>query len=327
MSDPVTIANDIRDEQLRRGVAIDQHGQALADGASGIMAELEPELVGRLGTLLQRMRMRGPSSSVLGSATFGKAQDLINGLVTATINDIAGELEASMRALAKTETAATAKMLGAALGVKLALPDQRQSGADAVSWPIGDRTAREWLNAAGDVLAGRLKGELQGALARGTDDAGILAAVKKAIQDAIPKVAGVAKSAARNVSNRAGQRVVDANPDDFRGVMWVAMLETNTCVRCWGLHGRTFKPDVGPRPPLHPSCACVAIPLVKGQPDPDVMDADDWLAEQTTEFQDEALGPARAKLWRSGAVGSVRDLSNRRARALTLAELNRRLGA
>ena len=107
----------------------------------------------------------------------------------------------------------------------------------------------------------------------------------------------------------------------IRGLMWVATLETNTCLACRAYHGRVWRVDRGPRPPLHPSCSCICVPVLHGEPEPDLLDADDWLRTQGPEFQDEALGPARAKLWRQGKVGSVRDLVNMRGRTLTLDEL------
>lgn len=321
------VADRIRDDQLRRAVAVDRHGAGLANATERVMAELEPDLLGSVGSLLERMKRRGPTSSVLGSRAFGQAQDAINRLVTKAVDAMADGLESSMRGLAKVETEAAAKQLGKAVGRNLKVPDLRTVGTDAIGWPIGDRTAREWLSAAGDVLAVRLKSELQGALARGTADSGILADIRRAVADAGAKVAGVARTAARNVANRARQRLVDANLDDFRGIMWLATLEPNNCKRCLALHGRVFKPDVGPRPQLHPSCQCQAVPLVKGEPDPAVMDADDWLASQDREFQDEVLGPSRAQLWRMGSIGSLRDLTNRRTRALTLDELRARAGA
>jgi len=110
----------------------------------------------------------------------------------------------------------------------------------------------------------------------------------------------------------------------IRGLMWVATLEENTCMACRAYHGRVWRVDRGPRPTLHIGCQCVMVPVLKGEPEPDLLDADDWLRTQGPDFQDAALGPARAKLWRQGKVGSVRDLTNMRGRTLTLAELAER---
>lgn len=305
--------DELRDLQLRRAVAVDRVGLGFAKEAVGQAAEMLPDVLGRVNAALERIKGRGPNASPWDRAAYGQMTQRIDAMVRAGVVEMADKLETKMRALAKKET----EWLADALGTKA----PTKAGPDAVKTPIAGRTAREWLEAAGDTARAQLKSQVAIALARGAPDRAIGAVVREAMQSLANRAAGIARTAARHVGTRARQRVGQDNQDQFRGVMWVATLETNTCAKCWALHGRTFAMDVGPRPALHPSCQCEAILLMRGETDPEVMDADDWFGSQTTEWQNEALGPSRARLLRAGRLGSVRDLVNRRGRILRLDEL------
>lgn len=307
--------NELRDLQLRRAVAVDRVGLGFAQDAIVQVRELTPEMLGRVNAALERIgTRRGPNASPWGKDALAKLRDRIDGMVGDAVETMAGKLERDMRALGKRE----GEWLAGATGTKA------PKSSDAVKMPIAGRTAREWLEAAGNTAKAQMKAQIAMGLSRGATDQVIGAVVRETMQNFGKRAAGIARTAARHVGARARQQVAQQNPDDFRGIMWVATLETNTCAQCWALHGRVFKLDVGPRPPAHPSCQCEAVLLLKGEADPDVLDADDFFGSQSTEWQNEALGRSRATLLRTGRVGSVRDLVNRRGRILRLEELAER---
>lgn len=144
------------------------------------------------------------------------------------------------------------------------------------------------------------------------------------------------------IVNQSRERYLEANDELFAGEQWVAMLETDTCVQCQSLDGTVFPVGEGPRPPVHINCRCTMTPLVKdwealGLEDlgpgsraamngevPETLSYPEWLARQSKEVQDDALGPARAELFRKGMpVDRFVDNTGRR---YTLEELARREG-
>lgn len=99
----------------------------------------------------------------------------------------------------------------------------------------------------------------------------------------------------------------------------------HNCQSCRSLDGRQFPPDKGPRPPLHVNCRCTLTPVLdekyaklmkgatrasKGAEGGQQVSADlsyyDWLKTQPAEFQDDVLGPTRAKLFRDGDMPAWR---------------------
>ncbi|HHG4905526.1 TPA: minor capsid protein [Pseudomonas aeruginosa] len=80
-----------------------------------------------------------------------------------------------------------------------------------------------------------------------------------------------------------------------------AVLDTRTTEICQGLDGRAFaySDAKAPRPPMHPGCRTVMIPVFDGEA-PIKENYEQWLARQDEATQVEALGMQRFQEWRSG---------------------------
>jgi len=80
-----------------------------------------------------------------------------------------------------------------------------------------------------------------------------------------------------------------------------AVLDTRTTEICQGLDGRTFaySDARAPRPPMHPGCRTVMIPVFDGEA-PIKENYEQWLARQDEATQVEALGMSRYQEWRAG---------------------------
>lgn len=162
-------------------------------------------------------------------------------------------------------------------------------------------------------------------------------------------------------ATEARDRVYRANEPLMKGVRWVSTLDGRTSSICQSLDGREFGIDEGPRPPSHFNCRSTVVPIIKSwrelgfdrdePPGPvrpflrskrrlkDVPKADraaltgkapedlsygDWLRQQPVSFQEEVLGPTRAKLFRDGGVPIEKFRDIRMTSDFTLDELLRR---
>jgi hypothetical protein len=63
------------------------------------------------------------------------------------------------------------------------------------------------------------------------------------------------------------------------------------------------------------------VPVITGVTD-DMITYPDWLRKQPVKFQNEVLGPGRAKLWRQGKV-SAGDFVDRSGKVLTIEQLRK----
>ncbi|RON05156.1 minor capsid protein [Pseudomonas brassicacearum] len=134
----------------------------------------------------------------------------------------------------------------------------------------------------------------------------------------------VVHTAIQHVSSQARMEVAKANLDVVLEIQMIATLDSKTSQQCRSMDGRRFPVDSGPRPPFHPNCRTTFIFLTKlseifakdatrasvGADGPGQVSASldyyHWLQQQPASFQDEAIGPVRAKLFREGGLSVQR---------------------
>ncbi len=129
----------------------------------------------------------------------------------------------------------------------------------------------------------------------------------------------VVRTAVQHVANTAREATWNENDDLVKGVIWVSTLDSRTTIQCQCLDGQRFDLDSGPRPPIHPNCRSTTAPWMDDSFD--FLDKGatrssaggyvdqkqtyyDWLGDQPDSFQDDALGPERAQLFRDGGLSA-----------------------
>lgn len=131
-------------------------------------------------------------------------------------------------------------------------------------------------------------------------------------------------TAIQHVSSQARMEVAKANTDVVQVIQMVATLDSKTSQLCRSMDKRKFPVDSGPRPPFHPNCRTTFILLTRlsetfakgatrasvGEDGPKQVSASldyyHWLQQQPAAFQDVAIGPVRAKLFREGGLSVER---------------------
>lgn len=157
-----------------------------------------------------------------------------------------------------------------------------------------------------------------------------------------------ADALARTVTNGAADMAKRAlfteNEDILEGEQWVSTLDSRTTIECMARDGNVYPVGKGPSAPAHWNCRSLRIPKVaqkyalKGFEGVRPSRGDDgagtvstrttytgFLKRQSKEFQDDALGIERAKLFRSGKL-TLKDMVNSFGEPLTLDELRAREG-
>jgi len=137
----------------------------------------------------------------------------------------------------------------------------------------------------------------------------------------------VSRRNAKTVINTSFQHVASvgrmatwkANEELFTGYQWVSTLDSITSNKCKSLDGQEFEKWVGPLPPIHPNCRSTTIAVLNSEfdflsegrtrsaefgPINGKQSYYDWLKTQDADFQEQALGPARSKLFRDGGLSA-----------------------
>lgn len=128
------------------------------------------------------------------------------------------------------------------------------------------------------------------------------------------------RTSLQQVSTEAKSAVFRENGDIIDGEQWISTLDSRTTEQCMSLDGLVFPVGEGPRPPIHIGCRSTMIPVLKKIEGLDLsqgltrasadgpVDARqtyfDWLKGQSKDFQEDALGVTRAKLFRDGGLSS-----------------------
>tara|TARA_R110001592_G_scaffold111372_5_gene308468 strand:- start:15715 stop:16782 length:1068 start_codon:yes stop_codon:yes gene_type:complete len=195
------------------------------------------------------------------------------------------------------------------------------SGGKLLSGFIEDWSQAERNRVTGAIRQGYVQGETNQQIInriRGTKrlkySDGILAIIKRDAE-------AIVRTGIQHVASVARFETWNANSDVVTGYRWVATLDSRTSSTCRSLDGRVFKMGEGPLPPAHVRCRSSTAAELDARFDflkegatrssqDGYVPADEtyysWLKRQPSDFQDVALGPTRAKLFRDGGLSAER---------------------
>lgn len=129
----------------------------------------------------------------------------------------------------------------------------------------------------------------------------------------------IVRTAVQHVASAGRYATWEENADLVTGYQWISTLDSKTTQICRSLDGRVFELGKGPLPPAHPRCRSATAPQLRDDLSflgegatrssaEGYVDADltyyEWLKRQPAAFQDDAIGPARAKLLRDGGLSA-----------------------
>lgn len=240
-------------------------------------------------------------------------------------------LSGDMRDLAAYEAEFQAKLIDDAIPVDLDVvkPPPAQVRAAALSRPFQGRLLKEWgkdLEASAfakvrdSIRIGFVEGETTDQIIRRLRGTRVQN-YKDGILEINRRNAGaLVRTAISHTANSARQDVFEANSDIIKAIRWVSTIDGRTSMVCKSRDGQVFPIDKGPRPPAHWACRSTTVPVLRtwremgidadeappstrasmnGQI-PDTETYGTWLKRQSVEFQNEALGVTKARLFRSG---------------------------
>jgi SPP1 gp7 family putative phage head morphogenesis protein len=219
--------------------------------------------------------------------------------------------------------------------------------AAAVMQPIGgtlwsDRISRDLFE-----LQDALKRQIGASLAAGSS----IPRAAKALKDAVGvvetyrnRLVSIARTEIQRVANTVALANYQHNSDVVGGVVYLATLDSRTCLVCAPFHNKVFRyngagllPPDAPAVPQHPRCRCFYAPVTRSWREmgldiddpghrrrmdgkrPENMDFESWLKRQPVERQVEVFGPARHDLWSNGRLRM--DRFSDQGRVLNLGEL------
>lgn len=327
------------DSASRRQVFVQRYAGGESKKALTILNRLKREVVGRLmeePTDFQRSRM---------AALLADIDSIINGLT----KEIGESVLKSSQDILAPEAEFTKKMVDKAVKTNISIPDEQALSFAFSQLPMNapegavtitiEQALRQFTNKKREqisqiVMDGIALGDTTQDVARKVGD----------VADNLLKrqVDALTRTMINHAANVARNEVYGDNEDVIDGYEWVSTLDSKTTLICASRDGKVYQRGQGPLPPAHWGCRSTIVPNVnqaftlaklkgrrpeKGDKTGTVSGTTTyggWLKKQSKEFQDEALGVERAKLFRAGEL-TIDEFTDPTGRTYTLDELRGRL--
>lgn len=300
----------------RHAVFVQRFGGGVSKDSQKLLNRLRRNILARLGqepTQFRRERLEALLFDV-------------NQLEIAAFGEIKSVNLAAAKDFAAQEAGFTGRMIDRSTkrGVDYVLPSVGQLGTAVMLAPMDAKLGASKITI-DDALThfGKKKAR---EITQIINDGVVLGSTTPEISNSVSELMGVrqnhqvdalSRTVINHASSVARKEVYAANSDILDGYEWVATLDSRTSFICGGRDGKVFQPG-GPMPPAHWNCRSTTIPVVKDEftqvkltgSRPQKGDSTGqisakstyggWLRKQSKAFQDEALGPERARLFRTG---------------------------
>lgn len=260
----------------------------------------------------QRLQFLLDDLEALIKQAYGASQDVL-----------VGELEG----LATYEAEWTQKAVQSATSVNLNLtvPTTTVLEAIATTDPIAGSLMSEWTEDLSAATRNRIRQAIRSGVLEGKTTAEIVRSIKgtraAGYSDGLLEISRRnaqtwVRTSVAGVAARARQITLQENSDIVVGERWVSVLDSRTTPICRARDGKVYPVGEGPRPPAHPNCRSVTVPVLKGEenkkpagerasvngPVKASLTYGQWLKQQPEDFVREVLGPSRAKLFMDGGL-------------------------
>ncbi len=349
-----TTNQQLQDDAIARGVLIERHkNQQVRDFIALLNDGAFDEVVALLPVALQEIDGRSPTSAVVRRVLQRLASDM-EAKISDSVERGVKRLRPDLIEIAQAEAAWQVKAMRQAVPISFEyrMPARPVLAELIENGPLAGKQLSAWSVDLSTAARNRIVTRLNQGIVRGESIDTLVRAVRgtrtNAFSDGLLQTSrreaeALVRTAITDVTGGARLRTVRANLDIVKGWKWVATLDTRTCAVCGSRDGNVYEPDVGFAAP-HISCRCAPVPVTKSWKELgiDLKDAPPgtrasmdgqvaadqtwsrWIKRQSVARQDEALGPERAQLLRTGKLdpGEFAD----KDRIVPLEELKRRHG-
>ena len=332
-----SVNEQILDQAIRRAIRTQQFAKHEAEAIRVLLRrKVYPRLIERVAARLANISARGydvgPRTSKRTANMFAQVDEIIQ----EEIKLVAQSAHKTAIEFARGESDWLLRTMSGSAPVELGLspPSAQVLKSAATARPFQGRLMREWY---GDLAESTKKG-VRGAIREGMSNGETLDQIVQRLRgtraggfaDGVlhtttRQAQNIARTSMSHVAAHAREATYAANDSLIKGVLWVSTLDGRTSLTCIGLDGQEFPVGEGERPPAHWGCRSSTVPILKswkemgidaGEMSPGQRASWDglvpgdttygeWLKTQDVGFQNDVLGPGRAKLFREGMdVGS-----------------------
>lgn len=342
----VTVNETLRDRGIAHAIFLERlkagEGKRIVELLD---VEVIPDLIEKLEKRLKTIGQRGLDIDPNGTRRLQDLLAVMQETVDSWTSGLAKDLARRTGEIGVAEAGWQRDLFNQVLPVRwdVVLPETDMLTAAIVASPIDGVLLDDIVSRLGDFSKRGIERAVRLGIAEGESIPRIVARIRKVTDLTRNTAEAVARTAVGHASAIGRDTMFKANADLIKAVQWIATLDTRTCPTCGALDGKVFPLDAGPRPPRHISCRCIPSPVLKSMKELGLNISDytpatrasmngqvpssetfgTWLKKQAPSIQDEALGPTRGRLYRSGKI-KVEDFVDRGGDPYNLDELRLR---
>lgn len=315
-------------------------------------ADVLPDALTQIERRLEKIKARGFDTSTYNTNRLKQLSQATEGIISGGIEYVGDELRKDLEEFALSESVWQAKTLKESVpfSYDFTTPNVQTLHSIVTATPYQGKVLKDWFDGVAASTQDKIVQQINIGIAQGQSVPDIVSRLRGTaannfsdgvMQGTRQQVAAVARTSINHVSTHAREATYEANSDVVDKIQIVATLDTRTTEICMGMDGKTFPLNSGPRPPFHFGCRTTTVPITKSWDElgikglkepppstrasmdgqvPDKLTYGDWLKQQTPAVQDEALGPARAQLFRDGKV-SIEQFTDDKGKQLSLEQL------
>jgi SPP1 gp7 family putative phage head morphogenesis protein len=304
----LTTNRGILDMAVRRRIALERYSSFQLSRMVELLHATSDDIADRITLLRSRMGADATKSIAYDKLIGLKAS--VDKLITDTNQYITGLLRGSLVGTAGSYNAHVGGLLEALStdegGARIALQTQRitveQAMAAANARPMQGALLEDWLTHFSDTARDRIDETLRIAFIEGEAANVTKQRLRAVTQQTSRGLDALIRTSHAHIATAVTEANYAANADLIEGVEWVSVLDSRTTAVCRSRDGKRWPVGEGPRPPAHVNCRSTVIPALIGTQPAGRETYGQWLKRQSAATQDDILGPARGKLFRSGKI-------------------------
>lgn len=312
---------DLFDDTVRRRIALERYSSTQVRTILRFLVKVEKDLVSRIA---------GMAADGLSTASQERMLASVRSLYADSYRQLRVLLEDDFRGLASAEAEFRNRLLkkaqavqgveGAAASVQLGSLTTAQAYVAATVKPMEGKLLAQWVEDMSRNHINAVEGAIRISYAEGESLSKAIARVREVSGLNRRGAEAIVRTANTHISSAVSQETYRINKKVMRGWQFMATLDSRTTVICAGLDGTMYPVGKGPFPPRHIRCRSTDMPVLLGMEPMERQTYSGWLKRQPKATQDDILGPARAKLFRSGKLTLDR-FTDARGKTLTLKQL------
>ena len=317
----MTVNEELRDRAIAHQIYLLRYNSSITRKVLATLKESEKDLLAQIQKI-------GPD---LSTRTLESRLEAIRGIISASWEAAGLDLETELAGLAEYEASHQEQVIRDSTPVELNMvsPAAETLIAAVEAKPFEGKLLSEWVEKLNEDSYTRIRDSVRMGIVEGESYDQITRRIfgTKALQytDGVTalnyrQTQALVATAVSHTTNEARQTFYGANDDLIKGVQWVSTLDARTTPICQSRDGEVYPLDSGPRPPAHFRCRSTTTPVLKSWKElginldeapagtrasmdgqvPEAETYQTWLKKKPAAFQDDVLGPTRAKLFREG---------------------------